>query len=66
MKLMFPFNAGRQFESAAVAHLTSEGIRQRFFSGFLLRPFRGFLPTSTRLNRATSGLWRMDAWNCLL
>lgn len=46
----------------AVAHFTSEVIRQRFFLVFFGAVFTGFfagfLPTSTRPKSAAKGLWR--------
>ena len=42
--------------SAAVAELTSEVIRQRFFQDFFTGFLKGLLPSSTLSNKATSGL----------
>jgi hypothetical protein len=40
----------------AVAELTSEVIRQRFFQDFFMGFLKGLLPSSTLSNKATSGL----------
>ena len=42
--------------STAVPQLTSEVIRQRFFQEFFTGFLKGLLPSSTRSNKATSGL----------
>ena len=42
--------------SAAVAELTSEVIRQRFFQDFFTGFLKGLLPSSTLPNKVTSGL----------
>ncbi len=41
---------------SAVAQLTSEVIRQRFFQEFFTGFLKGLLPSSTWSNKATSGL----------
>ena len=41
---------------SAVAQLTSEVIRQRFFQELFTGFLKGLLPSSTRSNKATSGL----------
>ena len=61
-RCQFRYRGSRR--ESAVAQLTSEVIRQRFFQDFFAGFLKGLLPNSTRSNKATSGLplLRKAAW----